>query len=139
VIDRTFEIPVTYPYKIAEEILVQTPDSLIINPAVFIVRQTSPTDNSANAESIPLSDNEIVTKLVRVQENIYKRGSEYGVQVSSWKSKLKAEKELKKYIDNGFHAELIEESTSDLGKYRKVIVCGFNSIEEAKNFLIKNK
>src|SRR3990170_3256329 len=40
VIDRTFEIPVTYPYKLEKENVDQIPDSLIINPAVFIRKHT---------------------------------------------------------------------------------------------------
>ena len=139
VIDRTFEIPVTYPYKLEEVSLSQTADSLFISPAVFIAKQTSQTEGLSNTELIPNTDNEIRNELVRVQENIYQRGSEFVVQVSSWKSKSKAERELKKYIENGFKAELVEESSTDLGKYRKVIVGGFNSLEEANNFLNRNK
>lgn len=139
VIDRTFEIPVTYPYKLVEGSLSQIPDSLIINPAVFISKQISSSNSLSNTVLIPISDNEISNELVRVQENIYQRGSEFIVQVTSWKSKSKAEKELKKYIENGFRAELIEESSSNLGKYHRVMIGGFNSIDEANNFLNKNK
>ena len=135
VINRTFKIPVTYPYKLGEESLNQTPDSLIINPAVFIEQQTLPTDAVSNTELVPTSD----IQLVKVHQNIYQRGSEYFVQVSSWKSKSKAESELNKYIENGFHAELIEEYSSELGKYRRLMVGGFSSIDEANNFLNKNK
>ena len=65
---------------------------------------------------------------MKVRGNIYQRGSEFLVQVSSWKSKSAAEKDLKKYIENGFSAELIEESSRDIGKYRRVMVGGFKSL-----------
>ena len=135
VINRTFEIPVTYPYKLEEMSLGQIADSLIISPAIFIISQSSPADSLSKAELAANSADQISKELVRVRYNIYQRGSEYLVQVSSWKSKSKAESELKKYIENGFKAELVEESSADLGKYRKVIIGGFNSLEEAKNFL----
>ena len=50
VIDRTFEIPVTYPYKLEEESLSQTADSLFISPAIFIANQTSPDGCLSKAE-----------------------------------------------------------------------------------------
>ena len=77
--------------------------------------------------------------MLEVGENIYKRGSEFLVQVSSWKSKSKAEEELNKYIKKSFRAELIEESSNGLRKYRRVMVGGFDSIEEAENFLNQYK
>jgi len=135
VIARTFKIPVTYPYKLEEEGLGQIPDSVIINPSVFIIKPTLPTNAVINTELIPTSD----IQLVKVQQNIYQRGSEFLVQVSSWKSKAKAESELEKYIENGFHAELIEEYSSELGKYRRLMIGGFKSVDEANNFLNQNK
>ncbi len=125
----------TYPYKLEEEELSQIQDSLIISPSVFITKQTLPTDAVSNTELVPTSD----IQLVKAHQNIYQRGSEYLVQVSSWKSKSKAESELNKYIENGFRAELIEEYSSELGKYRRLMVGGFSSIDEANNFLNKNK
>ena len=135
IIARTFKIPVTYPYKLEEEELSQIQDSLIISPSVFITKQTLPTDAVSNTELVPTSD----IQLVKAHQNIYQRGSEYLVQVSSWKSKSKAESELNKYIENGFRAELIEEYSSELGKYRRLMVGGFKSFDEANNFLNKNK
>ncbi len=135
IIARTFKIPVTYLYKLEEEELSQIQDSLIISPSVFITKQTLPTDAVSNTELVPTSD----IQLVKAHQNIYQRGSEYLVQVSSWKSKSKAESELNKYIENGFRAELIEEYSSELGKYRRLMVGGFSSIDEANNFLNKNK
>ena len=139
VIDRTFEIPVTYPYKLEKENVDQIPDSLIINPAVFIRKHTLQADDLSRSELIPSSGNGISNELVRVKENIYQRGSQFIVQVSSWKSKSKAERELRKYIENGFRADLIEESSNDLGKYHRVMIGGFNSIVDANIFLNKNK
>jgi hypothetical protein len=135
VIARTFEIPVTYPYKIEEEVLGKIPDSLIISASVFNSNQTFITEAKNNTEMIPTPGDE----LVKVQQNIYRRGSEFLVQVSSWKSKSKAESELNKFIENGFHAELIEDYSREIGKYRRLMVGGFKSLEEANNFLNKNK
>lgn len=135
VIARTFETPVTYPYKIEEEVLGQIPDSLIISTSIFTSKQTVATDANTNTELIPTTEND----LVKVQQNIYQRGSEFLVQVSSWKSKSKAESELKKFIENGFRAELFEEYSREIGKYRRLMVGGFKSIDEANHFLNQNK
>lgn len=139
VIARTFEMPISYPYKKEESVIITSSDSLIISPAVYAVKQNLPANGVSEKESNQNVANENSNELIKVGENIYQRGSEFIVQVSSWKSKSKAEEELNKYIENGFSAELIEEYSSEVGKYRRIMVGGFKSLDEANSFLNKNK
>jgi hypothetical protein len=139
IISRTYEIPVSFPYEKGKLFLSSIEDSMLISPTVFTVKQNL---SDISEREVGLDQNTATAnagELLEVGDNLYKRGSEFVVQVSSWKSKSKAEEELKKYIENGFRAELVEESLSGLGKYHRVMVGGFNTIEEAENFLNQNK
>jgi hypothetical protein len=139
IISRTYEIPVSFPYEKGQSILSSIEDSMLISPSVYAVKYNL---SDVGGGEVVLDQNaaiENTSDLLEIGENIYKRGSEFVVQVSSWKSKSKADKELNKYIENGFHAEMIEETTSRLGKYHRIMIGGFNSIEDANSFLNKNK
>jgi len=139
IISRTYEIPVSFPYEKGESFLSSIQDTMLISPSVYAVKYNL---SDVGGSEVVLDQNaaaENASDLLEIGENIYKRGSEFVVQVSSWKSKSKADKELNKYIENGFHAELIEENSNKLGKYHRIMVGGFNSIEEANGFLNKNK
>jgi hypothetical protein len=139
IISRTYEIPVSFPYEKGKLFTSSIEDSVLISPAVYTVMKNLSDIGGSEAEFDQNTAAVNTSELLKVGENLYKRGSEFLVQVSSWKSKSKADKELNKYIENGFHAELIEETSSGLGKYHRIIVGGFNSIEEANSFLNKNK
>ncbi len=135
IISRTIDFPISYPISKNGQSDEQSPDSLIISSSVFPAELSIKMQSQIEEDLVLIETKQADDKMVKVRGNIYQRGSEFLVQVSSWKSKSAAEKELKKYIENGFSAELIEESSSDLGKYRRVMVGGFNSLDEAKNFL----
>ena len=139
-IDRTFEIPVTYPYTkgmlgepynaIDEEILNGSGKEEIVS-ASNANETVSPKDNSGNIEiksPLPAS---------RVKGYIYKYANMYAVQVSSWKSKSIAISEAKKFLDAGYDAFIEQTELNDKGIYYRVRVGGFNSLEEAENFLNK--
>jgi hypothetical protein len=139
IISNTFKFPVTYPYKKDVSNVKQTPDSMIISPLLLSMKQNSVRQSSSEQEILSDLTRGNKNQIVKIRENIYQRGFEFVVQVSSWKSKSKAENEVKKFKDNGFPTELVEYSSRELGKYHKVMVGGFNSIEEAKKFLNQNK
>ena len=138
IINRTVEFPVSYPVSKNELSDGQTPDSLIISSSVFAANLIANERNQSGEDLLSDEIKQTTEELLKVRGNIYQRGSEFLVQVSSWKSKSAAEKDLKKYIENGFSAELIEESSKNIGKYRKVMVGGFKSYDEANNFLNQN-
>lgn len=132
IIERTSGITGIYP---AAGEFQQVADSMIISSEALAAKQNEQKE-SLTSEITPSSSitNEQITKLVKVQGNIFQRGDEFVVQVSSWKSKSVAEREVNKFNENGFKAELMESKSSDVGKYYKVMVGGFNSLDDAKNF-----
>ena len=139
IIARTNEIPVTYPYDKADVRLSNITDSLLISPMAFNSKQNTMEQSLSREEIIPSEVEKLEVKLVRVQGNIFQRGSEFVVQISSWKSKSKAEGELKKFTELGYPTELMDYYSSELGKYNKVMVGGFQSLDDARNFLNQNK
>ena len=139
-VERTYEIPVTYPYTkgmlgepynaIGEEILNESGKEEIV-PAANINETLSSKDNSGNIEirsPLPAS---------RIKGYIYKYANMYAVQVSSWKSKSIAISEAKKFLDAGYDAFIEQTELNDKGTYYRVRIGGFNSLEEAENFLNK--
>ncbi len=140
-VERTYDIPVTYPYskrmlgeaynainisilsKPKEEEIVPTPN----NDEIV----SSGSDNSGNMEiRKPLPAR-------RVKGYIYKYENMYAVQVSSWKTKSIALLEAQKFLDAGYNAFIEQTELNDKGTYYRVRVGGFNSLEEAENFLKK--
>jgi cell division septation protein DedD len=77
--------------------------------------------------------------MTKFRGNVFQRGEEFLVQVSSWKSKVKAESEHAKFRDAGYAAELVEYHSRELGKYHRVMIGGFKSYDEAKEFLKQKK
>jgi hypothetical protein len=139
IISRTYEIPVSFSIEKNDSSLNVFDDSLLISPNVYYVKQKklNETFNLAHTDqvNVPLNFND----MSEVARNIYQNGSEFIVQVSLWEIKSEAVKEMNRYIDRGYSCELIEESFEDINKYYRVIIRGFNSIDEASNFLIWNK
>lgn len=66
-------------------------------------------------------------------KTIFYDGSKYVFQVSSWKTKAKAESEVRKLKSKGFDAFIVEANVPERGgKWYRVRVGYFNSIEEAE-------
>lgn len=139
IIARNDEIPVTYPYDKSDIRLSKITDSLIISPMAFIAKQNTTEQSLSKEEIIPGEVKKADIKLIRVQSYIFQRGLEFIVQISSWKSKSKAESELKKFTELGYPTELMDYYSRELGKYHKVMVGGFQSLDDARNFLNQNK
>lgn len=67
------------------------------------------------------------------KKTIFFDGSKYVFQVSSWKNKLKAEKEMKKLKDKGYDAFVVEANIPERGgKWYRVRVGYFDTPEEAE-------
>ena len=73
----------------------------------------------------------------RIKGYIYKYENMYAVQVSSWKSKSIAISEAQKFLKAGYNAFIEKTELGDKGTYYRVRVGGFNSLEEAEDFLKK--
>ncbi len=159
IINRKFDIPVTYPYAKKEGGNVTTG---AITSSVFKTSKTNLKDNKegSNLSGIPNHDNTETNKVktspnkaagntsvtimpesrkyVKVDGNIYKVGDVYVVQVSSWKSESIAEKQAAKYKAKGFYAFIEKAEIPGRGTWYRVRVGNFDSLTLAKNF-IRNK
>ena len=140
-IERTYDIPITYPYT--KRMLGEPYNA--INVGIL--------SGSGKEEIVPASDNnetissgsensgkiEIREPLParRVKGYIYKYENMYAVQVSSWKTKSIAMSEAKKYLDSGYDTFIEQTELNDKGTYYRVRVGGFKTLEEAENFLKK--
>ncbi|MDZ7766890.1 MAG: SPOR domain-containing protein [Melioribacteraceae bacterium] len=77
---------------------------------------------------------------VRVSNLIFRRGNEYNVQVSSWRSSIKANDEVKRLRSQGHDAFVVQAYLpSKGGTWHRVRIGGFNSVDEARNFLNTNQ
>jgi cell division protein FtsN len=104
-------------------------------PNQTIPDQQTPANNvSAGVEiNKPVETVTQTAEIVRVSDGLYKRGAAYFLQISSWKTKSKAEQESSRLIEKGYKSEILTSTLNSVLVYR-VLVGEFNSPEEAKNF-----
>jgi len=151
-IERTYDIPVTYPYlKPETEMKVIgfiSTDSKDVNPEKIIVDKT-PTKNIV--EKKPPIKKEIIEEKPTVSYpvikpsgtpvqsafNIYKYEDIYIVQVASFRKKNSAEKVAAKYIAKGYNA-FLEEALIEGVTWHRVRVGNFDTLEKAKQFRKSN-
>ncbi len=133
VISRTTEIQTAYPA------LIETDDSMIISQSAYGLKQDSIIAVKGVQGQIINQKDEGPDVLIEVGDNIYQKGSEYIVQISSWKSKTKAENEVKKFTSKGYAANFSVFTSVQLGKVYRVRIGGFKTLAEANNFLNTNK
>lgn len=139
VIARTSELFAPSPSVINDSNVSTLHDSMIIGSEVYGLKSDSLNASATVNEENAASTKESTGTIIKVGDNIYKKGTEYIVQISSWKSRLKAESELKKLKSKGYSATLEELTSSDLGTIYQVRVSGFKSINEANDFSNLNK
>lgn len=150
VIDRDYSVPVTYPYnrdsvssqhETKNEAIQQTE-----TPAVAAL-ETSETFSKANPDNIlnkgKVEKNQIHgdgLSTTKVSDHVFLENSKYIVQVSSWRSKLKAEQEVSSFSKKGYKS-FIEEAhlPAKGGSWYRVKVGYFNSLSEAESFLQRQK
>jgi|GEM_PF-2044488 len=151
-IERTYDIPVTYPYlkpetemKIIGLSLIDTkdikPEKIIDdkNPPKKVV-ETKPSNKKELAEEKPIVSYPVYkpsgTPLMKAY-NIYKYEDIYIVQVASLRKKTSAEKEAAKYIAQGYNA-FLEEAIIEGVTWHRVRVGNFDNLEKAKQFRKSN-
>ena len=71
---------------------------------------------------------------VEVGNFIFTNGTQYSVQVSSWKNKSAADKEAERFNKLGYQTSVVTVQLKKLGTWYRVRVGYFESIEKAKNF-----
>jgi cell division septation protein DedD/nucleoid DNA-binding protein len=151
VINRNYEIPVTYPYLPNMGNLI-TYDP--IDPAVFKTKITAvdttalsqgPDQKKETVRKVPepKETKPIVTELKpavdleRVKDNIYKSGDTFVVQVSSWQSQAKAAAEVERLKRQGLSAFIQRAEIPGRGTWYRVRVGGFSSVADAEKFVNK--
>ncbi|HRI48366.1 MAG TPA: SPOR domain-containing protein, partial [Ignavibacteriaceae bacterium] len=75
----------------------------------------------------------------KIAENVYQDGNGYSVQVSSWKSKPKAQAEVARFLKAGRQAVLVEVEIPGRGIWYRVRIKGFASTQEAERFISQNR
>jgi len=151
-IERTYDIPVTFPYLKPETemkiIGLSLMDNRDVKPEKIIednrppkkVVETKPPIKNEVAEEKPIVSFPVKKPSgtpVQTAYNIYKYEDIYIVQVASLRKKNSAEKEAAKYIAKGYNA-FLEEAIIEGVTWHRVRVGNFNTLEKAKQFRKSN-
>jgi hypothetical protein len=96
--------------------------------------ETEASGNETAADAVTESPEVSEGEMVKVEDGIFRRNNVYYVQVSSWQTKSKADREAERYRRSGYKAEL---QTTNLrsGLWYKILVGEFSSSEEAVKYL----
>ncbi|MHB1686205.1 MAG: SPOR domain-containing protein [Ignavibacteriaceae bacterium] len=150
VIERDYHVPVNYPYAkkdLPGDLAGQGIDPTALNnQKIHASNQTQPAKSNLSAllNSSDKKENSAQTifpsgKNSKVKENIFGAAGNYSVQVSSWKSKIIAGKEVEKFKRKGFASTLEKAELPGRGVWYRVKVGGFKSLTDAEKFLANNK
>lgn len=164
IIDRTFDVPVTYPYtndSVKKDLKQEgiDPQALVSkgqaqekqsgelksNLSSLLNEKSRPGKAASNKEEpkseniLPPSNKIEKTESAagpagKVEGNIYKSGGYYIVQVSSWKSKSIAEREADRFKSGGYNSFIEQASIAGRGIWYRVKVGNFKTLAEAENF-----
>lgn len=103
-------------------------------PTQVAETQTQVIPNNEVTSSGP--DNTSEVEEVRISNLIFRRGNEFNVQVSSWRSAIKADDEMKRLKARGYKAFVVQAYLpAKGGTWYRVRIGGFKSVDEARNFL----
>ncbi len=164
IVQRDFDIPVTYPYlpkinettisedltPIIEEPVVQkngTADKIIEEKKTELKPETKSeikTEVKENKKSPVVENKTPVQNTARtgtglnVGNNIFKYGNYFVVQVASFRASSISENEASKYRNKGFNAFVEEAEIPNRGIWYRVRVGNFSTKEEAQSFANKN-
>ena len=156
IVQRDFDIPVTYPYlpKINETSISETVNpknenqNLVPEKTEIVKTEPIKTESKKVEKEIP---KQTVTetkqtvnpaiptgKALNVGNNIYKYGNYFVVQVAAFRSSSISENEAGKYRNKGLNAFVEAAEIPGRGTWYRVRVGNFNSKEEALIFANKN-
>lgn len=149
IIERDYKIPVTYPYPKREQNDVESnilPDQNVENQDQENQKTTkdfgTPKIEISDTKPTPppvVSQNNRTENFVRVEPNIFKYKDYYAVQVASFRSSSIAENEAGRYRNKGFNSFVERAEIQGMGVWHRVKVGNFTSLNEAKEFQLKNK
>jgi len=149
IIERDYEIPVTYPYT-KDSSVVSAFDP--IDKSVFDQLETKKNNNSLGTNlqdqtntNVPVIqpaqtniNNNVNSSAVRVKDFIYKSGDKFLVQISAWSSEKNALKHASYLKGRGYQTEIVKANLNN-GIWYRVRVINFNSENEAEKFYNKYK
>ncbi len=150
IINRTFNIPVTYPYVKSDRkngpaksgisqsaiktkasgskpLVEKSNLSSLLNNTSTAVKKT-PAKKESGKIKISHSANQ------SIEGNIYKSGNSYIVQVSSWRTKSIAERQVNRFKSAGYKAFIERAEVPGRGTWFRVRIGNFKSLAEAENF-----
>ena len=150
IIKRDYQVPVNYPYSkknLPPGLASQGIDpEALNNQQAQISSQSMPDKNSLstllNSSKQNVNSDQTtsaVKKQDKLKDNIVSLAGNYSIQVSSWKSKTSAIKEIEQFRRKGLTATLEKVDLSGRGIWYRVMVGGFKSAADAKRFLTKYK
>jgi hypothetical protein len=134
IINRSYEIPVTYPY------LETFSEASFFNPIdenIFAEKTEAVLDESTVGAETKNSDEQLNSRIIKenVKGYIYKYNDFYVVQVSSWQAKSRAENHAESYRAGGYSAYVESTEIQGRGTWYRVRIGNFTSVEEAEKFL----
>jgi cell division septation protein DedD/nucleoid DNA-binding protein len=156
IVQRNFDIPVTYPYlpkvketSFSETIPPKNEDQNLapkknetvktepVNSEIKKVEKEIPKQIVAETKK-PITPVVPTGKSLNVGNNIYKYGNYFVVQVAAFRSSSISENEAGKYRNKGYNAFVEDAEIPGRGIWYRVRVGNFNSKEEALIFANKN-
>ncbi len=149
VVERSYRIPVTYPYppqgNKAESNETGGGKTGAKNPEV---ENNGGGAGSANGEGKKGNDNHVATTLSasprksietpKIMDYISRTGSGYLVQVSSWQSETVAKKEAQKFKEKGYQSFIDKVDLKGRGTWYRVKIGYFKTLIAAQQFFNRN-
>jgi len=156
IVQRNFDIPVTYPYlpkiietTISETIIPKTEEQnttlekneVIKNEPIKVEEKKAEKDvpkQKVSEIKDPVKQIIPTGTSLNVGDNIYKYGNYFVVQVAAFRSSSISENEAGKYRNKGFNAFVETAEIPERGTWYRVRVGNFSTKEEAQIFANKN-
>ncbi len=124
IIERTYDIPVTFPYTKTGEVVQQKSIETENNVAKTVISKNS------SGEIVYQSG----VQSEKIKDNLFKEGETFSVQVSAWRTRSKAAGEAEKLIKRGLNAAVETVVVSGKTWYRVKII-KLKSQSEAEKYL----
>ena len=147
IVNRTYEIPVTYPYPKGGDTLKSRNQPIVITSSdttqaikeELLQAEKKVEIKKTEQQVINTSTEQTKNPPEKVKEFIYKYDNVYFVQMSSWPSRTAAEQEAARYQRAGRTGIVEKAQISGRGTWYRVLAGKFNTLKEAEEFKIIQK
>ena len=142
-IERSYEIPVTYPYKKTDVSISGIDIPTEEKPEVKNVQKPDLKTEKKTTKK-PVNEKSTSTKrngerpadtFTQVEYNIYQYGNVYAVQIAAFRSEKVAQGVAQKYSNRGYNGFVEEAILAGRGTWYRVRVGNFKTVKEARKFL----